>query len=122
MARWGFQASGKGPSSYTAQLPTPTGRSVQQGAVALDRSDFTGQPNSPRVKFGIQNIKVWAGAASRAPAGVYRSRLRTAGRGDRRRHPGSRPTDSAGRTWADARCVAAANQPCVAIAQATATG
>src|SRR3954465_4801062 len=27
----GVQASGKGPSSYTAQLPTPTGRSVQQG-------------------------------------------------------------------------------------------
>src|SRR3954470_18586338 len=28
----GIQASGKGPSSYTAQPPTPTGRSVQQGA------------------------------------------------------------------------------------------
>src|SRR3954452_4547224 len=28
----GVQASGKGASSYTAQLPTPTGRSVQQGA------------------------------------------------------------------------------------------
>jgi len=27
----GIQASEKGPSSYTAQLPTPTGRSVQQG-------------------------------------------------------------------------------------------
>src|SRR3954464_1140880 len=27
----GIQASGKGPSSYTAQLPTPTGRSMQQG-------------------------------------------------------------------------------------------
>src|SRR3954468_17404539 len=27
----GVQASEKGPSSYTAQLPTPTGRSVQQG-------------------------------------------------------------------------------------------
>src|ERR687893_1926655 len=27
-----IQASGKGPSSYTAQLPTPTGRSMQQGA------------------------------------------------------------------------------------------
>src|SRR5690349_5423010 len=27
------------------------------GTVALDRSDFTGQPNSPRVKFGIQNVK-----------------------------------------------------------------
>ena len=27
----GIQASGKGPSSYAAQLPTPTGRSVQQG-------------------------------------------------------------------------------------------
>src|SRR3954453_5579665 len=26
------QASEKGPSSYTAQLPTPIGRSVQQGA------------------------------------------------------------------------------------------
>src|SRR3954447_85114 len=26
-----IQASGKGPSSYTAQLPTPTGRSLQQG-------------------------------------------------------------------------------------------
>src|SRR5689334_1462427 len=25
----GIQASGKGPSSYTAQLPTPTGQSVQ---------------------------------------------------------------------------------------------
>src|SRR4051794_10432272 len=30
----GVQASGKGPSSYTAQLPTPTGRSVQQGVSA----------------------------------------------------------------------------------------
>src|SRR4051812_17070478 len=29
----GIQASGKGPSSYTAQLPTPTGRSVQQGGI-----------------------------------------------------------------------------------------
>jgi hypothetical protein len=28
----GVQASGRGPSSYAAQLPTPTGRSVQQGA------------------------------------------------------------------------------------------
>src|SRR3954471_2951001 len=28
-----IQASGKGPSSYTAQLPTPTGRSMQQGAL-----------------------------------------------------------------------------------------
>src|ERR687894_2048870 len=27
----GVQASGKGPSSYTAQLPAPTGRSMQQG-------------------------------------------------------------------------------------------
>src|SRR3954463_11656625 len=27
----GVQASEKGASSYTAQLPTPTGRSVQQG-------------------------------------------------------------------------------------------
>src|SRR5436190_9530677 len=26
-----IQASGREPSSYTAQLPTPTGRSVQQG-------------------------------------------------------------------------------------------
>src|SRR4051812_10831650 len=32
----GVQASGKGLSSYTAQLPTPTGRSVQQGVVDLD--------------------------------------------------------------------------------------
>src|SRR4051794_24852325 len=31
----GVQASEKGPSSYTAQLPTPTGRSVQQGGCAL---------------------------------------------------------------------------------------
>src|SRR4051812_22889646 len=29
----GGQASEKGPSSYTAQLPTPTGRSVQQGGM-----------------------------------------------------------------------------------------
>src|SRR5919202_6241795 len=29
----GVQASGKGPSSYTAQLPTLTGGSVQQGGV-----------------------------------------------------------------------------------------
>ena len=29
----GVQASGKEPPSYTAQLPTPTGRSMQQGAV-----------------------------------------------------------------------------------------
>src|SRR3954453_13253987 len=28
----GIQASGKGLSSYTAQLPTPTGRSMHQGA------------------------------------------------------------------------------------------
>src|SRR3954452_25261729 len=27
----GIRVSGKGPSSYTAQLPTPTSRSVQQG-------------------------------------------------------------------------------------------
>ena len=27
-----IRVSGKEPSSYTAQLPTPTGRSVQQGA------------------------------------------------------------------------------------------
>jgi hypothetical protein len=34
----GVHASGKGPSSYTAQLPTPTGRSVQQGdAMTYDR-------------------------------------------------------------------------------------
>src|SRR4051794_30654509 len=32
----GVQASGRGPSSYTAQLPTPTGRSVQQGAHPVD--------------------------------------------------------------------------------------
>src|SRR3954452_21079234 len=32
----GIQASGKGPLSYTAQLPTPTGRSVQQGADEYD--------------------------------------------------------------------------------------
>src|SRR4051794_38032574 len=32
----GVQASGKGPSSYTAQLPTPTGRSVQQGGTGYD--------------------------------------------------------------------------------------
>src|SRR3954447_2055802 len=31
----GVQASEKGPSSYTAQLPTPTGRSVQQGVRAV---------------------------------------------------------------------------------------
>src|SRR4051812_31467088 len=31
----GVQASEKGPSSYTAQLPTPTGRSVQQGAFII---------------------------------------------------------------------------------------
>src|SRR3954465_12927408 len=31
----GVQASEKGPSSYTAQLPTPTGRSMQQGAILL---------------------------------------------------------------------------------------
>src|SRR4051794_24062581 len=29
----GVQASGKRPSSYTARLPTPTGRSVQQGDI-----------------------------------------------------------------------------------------
>src|SRR3954454_14931447 len=34
-----IQASGKGPSSYTAQLPTPTGRSVQQGAIVLERAE-----------------------------------------------------------------------------------
>src|SRR4051812_48812594 len=33
----GVQASEKGPSSYTAQLPTPTGRSVQQGAARAFR-------------------------------------------------------------------------------------
>src|SRR5215213_7569801 len=30
-----IRVSGKEPSSYTAQLPTPTGRSVQQGDVSL---------------------------------------------------------------------------------------
>src|SRR3954453_7966521 len=34
----GVQVSGKGPSSYTAQLPTPTGRSVQQGDYVCQRS------------------------------------------------------------------------------------
>src|SRR3954447_21962436 len=32
----GIRVSGKGPSSYTAQLPTPTGRSVQQGDLLPD--------------------------------------------------------------------------------------
>src|SRR4051794_21688109 len=35
----GIQASGKGPSSYTAQLPTPTGRSVQQGGTNAAQGD-----------------------------------------------------------------------------------
>src|SRR3954447_25048237 len=30
-------ALGEGASSYTAQLPTPTGRSVQQGGVSLEK-------------------------------------------------------------------------------------
>src|SRR3954466_15566854 len=33
----GVQASEKGPSSYTAQLPTPTGRSVQQGDTGREK-------------------------------------------------------------------------------------
>src|SRR3954471_10693971 len=47
-----IQASGKGPSSYTAQLPTPTGRSLQQGASSpiIQYSSVTGtstrQPSS----------------------------------------------------------------------------
>src|SRR3954466_251171 len=50
----GVQASEKGPSSYTAQLPTPTGRSVQQGDLGLQIAGFpnlfsiTG-PGSPSV-------------------------------------------------------------------------
>src|SRR5437763_600895 len=32
------RASEKGPSSYTAQLPTPTGRSMQQGGTPAESS------------------------------------------------------------------------------------
>src|SRR4051794_22899684 len=35
----GIQASGKGPLSYTAQLPTPTGQSMQQGDNKLYQAD-----------------------------------------------------------------------------------
>src|SRR3954468_11034913 len=42
----GVQASEKGPSSYTAQLPTPTGRSVQQGGVVPDLA-VTSFPPAP---------------------------------------------------------------------------
>jgi len=50
----GVQASEKGPSSYTAQLPTPTGRSVQQGVVITEIVLFewlrtTEDPNLRRI-------------------------------------------------------------------------
>src|SRR3954469_19531669 len=38
----GVRTSGKGPSSYTAQLPTPTGRSVQQGGADTKKSNEDG--------------------------------------------------------------------------------
>src|SRR3954452_12789743 len=41
-----IQASGKGPSSYTAQLPAPTGRSMQQDG----KTHVGGQPLSPARK------------------------------------------------------------------------
>src|SRR5215218_3159139 len=34
-----IRVSGKEPSSYTAQLPTPTGRSMQQGGIAFKKLD-----------------------------------------------------------------------------------
>src|SRR5690349_23148639 len=51
----GVQASGKGPSSYTAQLPTPTGRSVQQGGAR--RYDH-GRLGMARRDFGIDIVAV----------------------------------------------------------------
>src|SRR5215217_3199183 len=46
----GIRVSGKGPSSYTAQLPTPTGRSVQQGVgLPIERVSFIlGDTRLPR--------------------------------------------------------------------------
>src|SRR3954463_2701162 len=51
----GVQASEKGPSSYTAQLPTPTGRSVQQGVPVPDHSPLSRRAETlavPRPKAG----------------------------------------------------------------------
>src|SRR3954452_4996526 len=47
----GIRVSGKGPSSYTAQLPTPTGRSVQQGVTVVDFHLLllAGLPGAPKV-------------------------------------------------------------------------
>ena len=48
----GVQASGKGPSSYTAQLPTPTGRSLhhQGGAKRESVARYFAAPESPRTR------------------------------------------------------------------------
>src|SRR5215218_10249460 len=60
----GIRVSGKGSSSYTAQLPTPTGRSVQQGGLehlhALCDQDY----KPACIKFGV--------VIGSLPAGVTR--------------------------------------------------
>src|SRR5215213_4202768 len=53
-----IQASGKEPSSYTAQLPTPTGRSVQQGDAEAGRRQRLEAER--RQQFGGAGIpRVW---------------------------------------------------------------
>src|SRR3954452_11080340 len=49
----GIQASGKGPLSYTAQLPTPTGRSVQQGDLVIVACRPAPVVTNPSVKYVI---------------------------------------------------------------------
>lgn len=63
-----------------------------------------------------------AGAASRPPAGIDRPRLRTVGRGDRRRHARPREAHPSGRAGPRAWRVAAADQPRAAIAQTAEAG
>src|SRR4051812_47653292 len=62
----GIQASGKGPSSYTAQLPTPTGRSMQQGGgPTLKRAASPRDRRELKSPFCRQRAKRpdWVGAA-----------------------------------------------------------
>src|SRR3954463_13725901 len=72
-----IQASGREPSSYTAQLPTPTGRSVQQGA---DRHKTQGiGTRGPTTAAVLARPIPWVSAVvSAAKAAPTRQRLETA--------------------------------------------
>src|SRR5215208_4186460 len=59
-----IQASGKGPSSYTAQLPTPTGRSMQQGGDMRLASSNAGNITFARTVDGTFNLEVVTGGVT----------------------------------------------------------